>query len=149
MTESTTIANACDVAIWLDNAAGTLKDISGESNKISLKMTKNTGAKRVFGSRGPRRMSCGDDWQLDLTVLYSTAADEALDILRDWAISGEDAERTCKFYVPSKNVGSDMYSAEWILDSFNLDLDAEEGGPITLTATLLIDGNISHSTIAT
>ena len=31
MAESTTIVNACDVSIWLDNAAGTLKDISGTS----------------------------------------------------------------------------------------------------------------------
>ena len=149
MPESTTIINACDISLWLDNAAGTLKDISGTSNKCKLSMSKNVGAKRVFGSRGPRRMSCGDDWKMDLTILYSTAADEALDILRDWAISGEDDARSAVLYAPDKNVGSDKYSAEWILDSFDINLDAEDGGPVEVTASLLIDGNISHTSVAT
>jgi hypothetical protein len=42
-----------------------------------------------------------------------------------------------------------MYTAEWILSKFDLPLDAEDGGPILLTATLLIDGNITHSQVAT
>lgn len=149
MTASTTIVNACDISLWLDDADGDLHDISGETNKCKLSMKKNTGAKRVFGSRGPRRMSCGDDWQIDLTILYSTAADEALDILRDWAISGVDTARTASLYVPDKNVGSDYYTGEWILDSFDINLDAEDAGPVEVTATLMIDGDISHSNVAT
>jgi hypothetical protein len=149
MAESTTIVNACDVGIWLDNASGTPKDIGGETNKAELKMTKNVNQKRVFGNRGPRRMSCGDDWSASLTILYSTATDEALDILRDWAISGEDAARTLALYVPDKNVGSDHYSGEFILASLNIPLDAEDGGPIEVTAELLIDGDIAHSSLAT
>lgn len=149
MTESTTIVNSCDVAVWIDNASGVLKDISGVTNKAKLSMKKNTGMKRVFGSRGPRRMSCGDDWQIDLTVVYSTAADEGLDILRDWAIGGEDSARTVHIYVPDKNVGSDNYFGEFILDSFDINLDAEDAGPIEVSAVLMIDGDITHSTVAT
>ena len=69
--------------------------------------------------------------------------------MRDWAISGVDTARTCVIYVPDKNVGSDMYSAEWVLDSLDIPLDAEDAGPVACSAVLLIDGDISHSNVAT
>lgn len=149
MTDSTTIINACDASLWVDNASGTLKDISGTSNAMTIALSNKVGDSPVFGSQWPRRKSCGKDCQIDLTILYSTAADEALDILRDWILSNSNAARSFAVYLPDKNVGSDKYSGEFVLESVNIPATAGEGKPIEVKARLLIDAALSHTNVAT
>lgn len=137
-----TVVNGCDAAIWLDNASGTPKDISGTSNNFTINLTKKVGESATFGSKGPRRLGCGSDATLDLTILYSTDSDQAMDILKAWMLSSLSS-RTVTMFVPTKNVGSDKYSGEWMLESLNIPVQAGEGKPIEVKARLLIDGDIT------
>jgi len=149
MTESTTIINACDASVWLDDDADTLTDISGTTNNLTIALSRNVGATPVFGSRWPRRRMCGNDCQIDFTILYSTAIDEAMDILKTWIMGTDDDPRTVTIYVPDKNVGSDKFTGEFVLENLNIPLTAGEGKPIEVTGRLLVDGDFSTTTAST
>lgn len=150
MTQTTTAINGCDAAIWCDDDSGTLKDISGSSNEFALDLKINVGATPTFGSRWPKRLMCGRDASLKLVVVYTTAADEGADIIKSWALQQTDpGPRTIKLYVPDKNVGSDVYSGEWVLESASWDVKAGEAAPLTIEATLLPDGAVTLATNAT
>lgn len=152
MAGSTTTINACDASVWLDNASGTATDISGSSNEFTMTLPRVEGNTRVFGSKWPIRKVCGKDCTIDLTVVYSTAADEGLDLLRDWyyATDGSSEEaRTVAVYLPDKNVGSDYYSGEFLLTNLSIPATAGEGAPIMVSATLMVTGAQTHSTAAT
>ncbi len=147
---STTTVNACDASIWIDDANGTLKDASGSTNSVSISISQNVGEQRVFGSRWPYRQMCGRDVSLDITVVYSTAADEGLDLLRDWILStGDPNIRTVTIYLPDKNVGSDKYTGEFVLESLDIPATAGEAAPMLASATLLINGAFTHTNVAT
>ena len=150
MAQTTVAINACDVAIFLDNASGTATDISGSSNKIEIPLTQEIGEARTFQNDYKIRKACGRDGAFNLTVIYTTGADEGLDILRDWYFStGSKTARSIAVYVPDKNVGSDHYSAAVLLESLNIPLDPSEPGPVICEAALLPTGAISHTTAST
>ena len=149
MTISTTARNACDIGIRLDNASGTLTDISGSSNAVTLTLSQNVGESRVFGSRWPAREVCGKDAKVALTVLYTTASDEGYDILANWFNETDPQPRTLYLYFPNKNVGSDVYYGEFVLESYETPATAGEAAPIMVSASLLIDGAITYTVAAT
>ena len=149
MTQTSTHRNGCDAAIWLDNAAGTPTDISGSTNAYNLDFKVNIGATPTFGTQWPRRLMCGRDASFSVTVLFTTAADEGYDLLKDWFFGNVTAARTLTFYLPDKNVGSDKYSGEVVLETLSIPVTAGEGAPILVSATFLPDGAWTMVTNAT
>src|SRR5512139_574153 len=148
MTQTTTAVNACDVAIWLDNAAGTQKDISGSTNTASMEFTNQLGAVRTFGTRWMTRLECGKDATFALSVTYTTATDEAIDILKNWYFNNP-GNRTLTIYIPDKNVGSDVYECEARLESLDIPVESGSADPILVTATLKPNGEVTLTTNAT
>lgn len=150
MAQTTTEINACDVSIWLDNAAGTLKDISGSSNQVSITLTLTSGATRTFASKWPRRKVCPKDAKIALSIVYSTTTDEGFDILKNWFFASDPGARTLKIYLPDKNVGSDTFSGEFVIDGdISIPLQAGTADPIVVSCTLAVSGEFSHSVAAT
>lgn len=149
MAQTTTHINACDASVWLDNASGTLTDISGSANSVGISFTREVGELRTFQSKWPVRTGCGKDVEISLRVVYSTAADEGKDILLDWFFESAPAARTFDCYVPTKNVGSDYFSGEVVLGDVNFDADPTEPSPIAVEATLHATGEFTRSTAAT
>jgi hypothetical protein len=149
MPQTTTDITACDVSIWLDNAAGTLKDISGSTNTADLAFSKVIGELRTFQTRWARRQECGKDCVWTLTIVYSTASDEAMDILKTWFFQSAPDLRTCTVYAPDKNIGSDMYSGEFRLQDLKIPLSSGNADPVTVTATLVPSGEVTLATAAT
>ncbi|MDZ4771206.1 MAG: hypothetical protein SGJ24_18955 [Chloroflexota bacterium] len=147
MPATTSAINACDAAIAIDNAAGVLVDISGAANRAALEFTQTVESYRVFGERWIRRLACGKDATLRLDLVYTTTANEALDLLRDWFFaSGSAAPRTVRIAVAG-TIGSDAYEGEFVLARLNLPLDASNAAPILVTADLLPHGVVSYTTI--
>jgi len=150
MAQTTTDVNACDVAIWIDNAAGTLTDVSGSTNQCSLTFTHETGITRTFGSRWPRRKGCMKDTKIKLNIVYSEASGEMMDCWKNWFFTNPVAARTVKIYIPDKNVGSDVYSGEFIIDGdTEIPLEAGTAEPIVVTTQLSITGEGTWVTNAT
>ena len=149
MAETTTPINACDVSVWLDNAAGTLKDISGSANSVNMEFESNIGELRVFVTRWPVRLQCGKDATFTLIVVYSTAADEGMDILKNWFFGTATGARSFHVYIPDKNVGSDHYYGEVVLENLSWPVNAGEAQPIPVTATLKPSGTFYLTTATT
>lgn len=149
MAETSTALNGCDLGIHLDKQDGTPVDISGSSNQVNMQFTKQLGEYQVFGSSWVRRLACKRDATMTLQVVYSTAADEALDVLRDWYFNDSDTKRTLRILVPQDEVGADSYSGEFFLASLEIPIDAGEAAAILVTAELKPDGAVTHTTTST
>jgi hypothetical protein len=149
MAQTTTAISACDVGIWLDDDAGTQQDISGSSNEVDMAFEQNIGEFVTFGSRWPVRQECGKDASFTVQIVYSSAADEAFDILKTWFFSNTPGQRTLSVYIPDKNVGSDHFTCEVRIASFNFTPSRGEAGPIIVSAELLPDGEVTHTTAST
>lgn len=150
MTQTTTHINACDVAIWLDNADGTPTDISGSTNTASLTLSISAEMLRTFGSKWPVRLSCPKDASAEITAVYSTATDEAMDLIKNWYFAASPGSRTLSIYVPNKNVGSDHYYGEFVIDGdIDIPLEAGTADPIAVTLPLSINGELTWTKATT
>jgi len=149
MAQTTTHVNACDASVWLDNLAGTPVDISGSSNSINMAFTREVGELRTFQVKWPVRLGCGKDATFTLRAVYSTATDEAMDVLKNWYFADDPGSRSLSVYIPDKNVGSDYYYGEVTIASFNFNADPTEPGPIAVEAELLPDGAWALTTAST
>jgi hypothetical protein len=151
MAQTTTHISACDVAIWVDNNAGTPTDISGSTNSVNLTISATAEQMRTFGSRWPVRKSCPLDSNIEITVVYSTANDEGMDLIKEWVFGANPGEaRTVSVYVPDKNVGSDRYYGEFVLDGdIEIPLEAGNAEPVSVTLPLSITGALSQTAAST
>ena len=150
MTQTTTSVNACDVAVRLDNESGTPVWISGSSNTVEMEFGQEIQAYwTMYNGRMPRRNSTREDAAIGLTALYSTATDEALDLLTDWYFSYPNTARTMTIYIPDYTIGSDTYSGEVMLERINIPAESEESAPIIVQAVLLPAGTWTKATKAT
>ena len=150
MTQTTTSVNACDVDIRLDNDAGTPTWISGSSNTVEMEFGQELQAYwTMYRGRMPVRNSTREDAAIGLTVVYSTAADEAIDLLTDWYFNYPNTARTLTVYVPKYVIGADTYSGEVQLERLNIPAESEESAPITAQAVLLPTGTWTKATKAT
>lgn len=152
MPETSTAINACDVSIHLEDGTGTgtLHDISGSSNSASLSFSQEIADYRVFGTRWKKRMVCAKDATLSLNVVYTTAQNEGLDLLRDWFFgANSNVARTVRIMVPNDEIGGDDYQGEFLISSMDIPLEADEAGPIMVSAELMPMGEVLYGTIAT
>lgn len=147
MAATTTAINACDAVIQLDDDLGALQDISGSSNNAELGFTQEVGEYQVFGGGWVKRLACARDATLSLSLVYTTATDEAMDVLKDWFFSNPGTKRTCQIDVPDSTSGNDRYSGEFYLVSLDIPLDVEEAGPIMCSAELAPDGGVTLAVI--
>ncbi len=149
MAQTTTAINACDVKIFLDDDAGTPVDISGSSNAVTIEFDNDLGEFRVFGFKWMNRLECGKDASFALEVIYTTAQDEGADLVKDWFFTEVPGRRTLTVYIPDKNVGSDRFQSEVLIDTWSAPSTAGEGAPIVMSVALLPDGEVTFSQAAT
>lgn len=148
MAQTTTAVNACDTSVWLDNDAGTLTDISGDTNVLDCNFDNDLGAYVTFQEKWPRRLECGKDATFTLTGVYSTTADEMKDIILDWYF-GTGGDKSFAFYLPDKDVGSDYFHCEVKLENFRFTPSRAEPGAIQVTVVLRPSGAVTRSTAGT
>jgi hypothetical protein len=147
--KTSTPINACDVAIVLADDSGSDQDISGSSNEVEISLEQTLGEYNVFGDRWAGRMACGKNGSVSMQVVYTSAADEAFDLLKQWYFATTPGTRALSIYIPDKNVGSDHFSGNFHLASLSWTSSRGEAGPIMVSAELQPDGEISHSTSST
>ena len=146
---TTTAVNACDAGVWLDNAAGTLIDIGGSTNKVDLEFKHELGAHRAFGTKWQKRLECGKDASFTVAAIYSTTATEASSCIETWYHAVSPGARTLKVYIPKKNVGAHVYSMEVRIESYKFTADVNDPAAIMMTSVFLPDGEVTYGTAAT
>ncbi len=148
MGQTTSSVNACDVNIWLDNAAENLTEISGSSNQCSLDIARQVSEIYTFDGNFAIKKSCKSAVTVSLQALYSTTQNEAVDILEDWIFDTPTTSKTLRIDVPDSSIGSTRYEGEFIIESYSVPLSAAEAGVIICSATLSNDGTVTRSIIA-
>lgn len=147
MPQTTTSINACDLAVSLDNSAGTLVDISGSTNSVRMRLSNTLGVAFTFGTRWPIRLECKSDAELTMRGIYSQADTEAVRQLLRWFFTDRGA-RTLQVDVPSAAGGGDRFTFEVRLENLDVPLDGVEAAPIPVEATMRPTGSFSIAAIA-
>lgn len=148
MAATSTAINACNAAIWLDDATGVPRDISGSSNVVTLNFDNELGEFQAFQDGATYRLECGEDASFEVTILYSTTTNEGADILKNWYF-GTKGDRSFAVYLPDKDVGSDKYYCEVKIDNWSMTPSRSEASPIAISLVLVPNGAVSWTTAAT
>ncbi len=149
MPQTTTHANACDVRIDVDDRDGTPVNISGSANTVSMELTRNLGSLVTFEGDWDIVTACKRSGTITLGFVYSTAADEARDLLEEWWFgdSGGADSRTVTIYVPDDTEGSVFYRAECIPETLSMPIDASNADPIAPTLQIRTNGALTRQSV--
>jgi hypothetical protein len=148
MAQTTTAVNACDVVVSLDDDAGTLDDISGSSNQVSMSMSRQVAETFTFDGDWAIKKGCKKAVTISLQAVYSVTDSEATNVLVDWYFNSAGTSRTIQIDVPDSTVGSDRYSGEMTIESLDIPLDASDAGVILVSASLSNDGAFTRTAIS-
>jgi hypothetical protein len=126
-----------------------LTDISGEAASATLAFGVESGTYNTFGnswsgvSVGPRSV------QIDLTIVFTTTADEGYDLITDWYHgTAWNAARSIQIDAPDSTAGSFRYSGEVKLTGApNVQLDAASGDAVVMTCQLSGHGTMTKADI--
>ncbi len=148
MDQTSTAITACDVVAKLDNDAGVLVDISGASNRISIRRTTRvSGGTYTFGSAFPVRKACGKDAEITFRAVYTEDEAEARHLLEEWYENHYSQARTLQVDVPDGDAGSQRYSFEVLLESLNFDAEAGSAEPVLMEAVLRPTGTFTWAEV--
>lgn len=150
MAQTTTFANACDVVIFLDDDNGSLTNISGSSNNVSMELTRQIGELVTFEGNWSIVTACKRSGTITLGIVFSTAASEARELVEGWFFGDDGGPdlRTIQINVPDNSIGSKRYQSECIVESYSFPIDASSADPIAVSAQLRTSGTVVRSTIA-
>lgn len=129
--------NACDSKLWLTDENGVYQDISGSSNYVETNANTELGMARTFGSRFPIRAQGIREATVIVRALYTTAADEAVDLLKQWFFTYA-GYRGLRIKLPDDVAGHphDQYDFTVRLARLAGELSAEEAGPVMIEAEM-------------
>lgn len=149
MAQTTTAFNACDARIKIDDDEGAPVDVSGSTNSASLSLESDIGEYKSFSSAGWKgRLACGRDASLDVTVIGSTDTDEALALVRQWYASDHTTPRTITIDAPDSSVGSERWAGEFLIETVDFDLEADDPDAVEFDASFLPNGAVTWAVIA-
>jgi len=115
MAQTSTQVSACNAVVRLDDSSGTLRNISGSTNRVVLDFDHELGDYRAYGSPWPKVLDAGKNATFALTVLYTTTNNEGLDILKQWYHAASPGARTFWVEIPDSSIGSDRTMARCAL----------------------------------
>jgi hypothetical protein len=146
---STWIPNT-QAIVSLDNAVGSLTDISNSCSTVSIDMTASIGVFYTFGSPSANKSEGKRDFKASLGVRPSEDAADAARILNAWSTgAGAMGARTLRVDTPDASSGSLRIQGEVYLSAWQLmNQDASgDGTPPTQTASLEIDTLPTYSVL--
>lgn len=147
MAQTTVAQNACEVVLQVDNLAGTLTDLSGSTNQTSMSFSRQVAETHTFDGDWAIKKSCKKAVSLSIQALYTLSDVEASNLLEDW-FHNDNTSRSVQIDVPNASGGSFRYTGEFILESYDLPLSAEDAGVILMSFALSNDGAVTRAAIA-
>lgn len=149
MAQTTTHANACNVALFVDDSNGDLTNISGSANQVSMELTRTLGSLVTFEGNWDIVTACKRSGTITVGVVFSTDSGEGRELLEGWFFGDDNGtdSRTVQINVPNANVGSRRYQAECVVETMSLPIDASTADPIALSFQLRTNGTVTRSAI--
>ena len=131
----------------IDNASGTLTDITSTNSTITVALQRQSSETYVFGDDTAIQGIGKSTGTVSGTIVYSTNATEARAMYNQWYFSAEGTARTVTVDVPDSSTGSDRYSGELVLNSFT-PVDGDAGSGELMMMQVEMKGPISWTIIA-
>lgn len=106
--------------IQLDNASGSLVDISGISNEISYSQSIETAETSAFGTSAKTYIVGLNDATISLSGMFDTTLATTIEGTIDALIGGTNASATLVFGPAGNATGAKKYSQEVIITSYEI-----------------------------
>lgn len=135
--------------MYLDNAGGTLTDISANETSFTLNVTNATATYGVLNTVWQKAVDGIRSWSVDCELIMETGTN-GYSLLRDWIMATSPGARTVRLDQPDSLSGSQRYEGEVRIQNANSLVNANAMGsdPVKVTFTLVGDGTLTASTIA-
>lgn len=146
-TQTEIVATNC--VILLDNATAVPTDISGSLNSVSYAPENGVAEWHTFGTQWKQRRVVHKDMPITIAGIYTTNGAEVAQLVENWFFGGNDSARTVYIYEPDQEVGAYLFSGEFVLMSYSVNLDAEADDVVRIEIELAPDNTVTRSTNAT
>lgn len=135
--------------LYIDNAGGTLTDISANGTTFTLNITNTTGSYNVLNSPWTKTTDGPRAWSVDCELIAETGTN-GYSLIRDWVMATSPGARTVRIDQPDSSAGSQRYEGEARISNANglLNANASAGDPVRVSFTLTGDGVLTASTIS-
>lgn len=146
MPQTTSAASALDCKVKLDNAGGTLQDISGSSTQVNPEFIHEIGRANTGDSPWAIKVDGLRDANITLIVLYSQGGNEAFQLLQSWWFTDPPGRRSIEIYIPDEVAGADVFYGEVKIGNLSWNQDYGSSDPVIATVALETDGTFHHTT---
>jgi hypothetical protein len=146
--------------VKIDNAAGTLADISDQVVSCTLTHNMTVGSYHVISTQWQQQTqgALPKVFELSLTIIKDdTATTGAYDIIQDWCTGTATAStaqietglKTVELYDPDAGIGSEKWTGEFMLVSAGAPVtkNASSGDAQQLTVTLRSHNAVTRTTV--
>lgn len=151
MAQTTTQISSNQSILNLDNASGSLVDISGTTTKIQIEPERDSKETYTIDSETAIVTVGKSKFKITCEIIYSSATAEAKTLLNSWyygAAAVSRASRTIRIDIPDSASGSDRYTGEVKLSKPpSMEIDASKAEPLIMKIEFMNDGPISWTTI--
>lgn len=148
MAATTTAFGPGNLALRVNDAGGTLRNVSGSTGKVSSNFETKIGEFHVFGENYPIRTPGKKNATFTVTGVATTAINELRDLIENWYWGANDAARYFEIDLPDSDPGSIRYSGNVLLKSYKFDADAGSENPVMFEIELMPTGAIDRDVIA-
>jgi len=146
MPQTTSAASFLDCKIKLDNAGGTLRDISGSTTQINPEFIHTIGRAHTGDTKWALKVDGTKDATMTVNVVYSQGANEAFQMLLTWWFTDPPGRRSIEVYIPDEDAGADIFYGEVKIGTLRWNGDYSSSDPIIATVVLETDGPFHHTT---
>jgi len=139
-----------NAVVSIDNAVGSLTDISTYASIVSVDMSASIGVFYTFGQASANKAEGKRDFKASIGIRPSEESAGGSRIFNAWAVAaGTMGARTFQVDTPDSTSGSCRISAEAYLAAWKMvDQDASgDGTPATQTASLELDTLPTYSVL--
>lgn len=118
-------------AVSVDNASGTLVDISAFANSVDMPRPIDTAETSTFGQNAKTYIAGQNDSTVSISGLYDAATDAMLSAVMDALANDTLASVTVQYRPAGTGVGKPQYVCEVIWTSY--DVSAGVGDPVSFS----------------
>jgi hypothetical protein len=135
--------------LYIDNAGGTLTDISADDTRFSLDVTNTVGQYNTLNTPWTKATDGPRSWSVNCELIAEPGTN-GYSLLRDWVMATSPGARTVRMDQPDSTTGAQRYEGEARISNASglLMADASSGDPVRVTFTLTGDGALTASIVA-
>lgn len=151
MAQTTTAISSNQSVIKVDNASGSLTDISGTTTTVTIEPDREAKETFTFGDENAITTVGKTTTTIAVEIVYSSTTTEGSYLIESWfygTAAVSKGSRSIQIDIPDSNTGSRRFTGEVKLSKPpTIELDASKAEPLILQAEFMGDGPITFALI--